>query len=359
MSAFDAFADGAFQLKREGESIVLKFNQGVPVSGQGTVVWNIPEPVDGCDAEHSAYAGMVILISQTPMTAKEIPQNGTVYYADPTADTDMHTGDKIGSAMVIGAIYECEKKGTGTDFTNELVVTDLDPNIPYYVAGYAADCQFRYHSDGQRAYSDEYGNGDKPDSHGQQVISFNTNRILPSTGTDLVAGVNYQFDLVVDRAAPQGTDFQVVPIDVDGLDVGTYDLLLAAINNQIKLADNPPQSPVAPNSGAFFWDAVGSQLFQWNGIEHVSIPVIVEADDPTDVAFGTYWHNPETGDLSIWTAGSPDTWQTVLYINHVRDPQNLTGDDYWYDIIIAFYFISFHKDFYCVPFACCYININN
>jgi len=157
MGNFDSFSDVAFQLKTEGETITLSMKQGVPSASSATIEWNIPTPALGCDND-GVYSGMVILLHTKPLTADHIPQDGERYIADNTADSDTHAGDRINDALVIGAFYECDKKGAGLPLTTSFVVTDLDPEVGYYVGGYALDCQNRYHSDGTRAYSDEYGN---------------------------------------------------------------------------------------------------------------------------------------------------------------------------------------------------------
>ena len=104
--------------------IKLEFNQGVPVSGQGTVVWNIPTPAEGCaEGSKGAYAGMVVLLSTSPVSAAEIPQDGTVYTADPTADFDLHAGHRIGDALVVGAFYECEERSRGELLSTSFVIS--------------------------------------------------------------------------------------------------------------------------------------------------------------------------------------------------------------------------------------------
>ena len=329
MGAFGSFNDVAFQLKTEAENINFEFKQGVPSTGSGTIEWTIPEPAAGCESGHpGAYAGMVILLSKTPVTAKEIPQNGKVYLADPTASFNLHTGDKIGDALVVGAIYECEEKANGGELTTSIVITDLDPNVSYYIAGYASDCQFRYHSDGIRAYSDEYGNGDEPDTPSMQTISFGQAKVLPTDGTDLSPGVTYSFDLVVDHAAPTGTDFAVIPIDIDGLDALTYDDLLFQINNQIKLANNPPQSPIPPNAGTFWYDVVNEKLYQFDGAAYSLVPAIIEATDPTVAANGTYWYDTANDLTYLRVAGA---WVLQVTIVYATDPRTPTTSDYWFD----------------------------
>ncbi len=329
MGDFDQFHDGAFQLKTEGELIKLEFKKGVPLNGQGTVEWNIPHPAAGCDSGMGGvYAGIVILLSTEPMTAENIPQDGKVYIADPTGDFNLHTGDKIGNALVVGAIYECEEKNRGELLTTSFVVSNLSTDVSYYVAGYATDCQFRYHADGVRSYSDRYGDNVKAGTQGQQLISFGLNSILPTDATDLLPGVIYSFDIVVDREVPTGKDFDVVEINVNGVDVGTYDLLVNEVNNQIKQHGNPPISPVAPNAGTFFYDTVAEKLWQFDGYTYSLVPAIIETTDPTLISNGTYWYDTSTKVLSVRLGGS---WTPTNTIIHPTDPKLPTCADYWFD----------------------------
>ena len=159
MGTFDSFADAPFAIKAEGEKITLTFKQGVPTTGQGTVEWNIPGPKNGCaSGQEAAYCGIVVVVSDKPVTPANVPVDGQRYVADPTVNSDMHAGDKLGGALVIGAFYEGDKKGAGEDLTETFVVSDLEAGKDYYVAAYATDCTTRYHHDGVRAYSDNFGN---------------------------------------------------------------------------------------------------------------------------------------------------------------------------------------------------------
>ena len=338
MSAFDSLPDSAFQLKTEAEEITLSFKQGIPNTGQGTVEWNIPVPAAGCTSEISAYAGMVILLSTEPLDASNIPQNGNTYFPDPTANPDVHVGDKIGNALVVGAIYECEKKNKGEDLTTSIVITDLQPNTPYYVAGYATDCQFRYHSDGIRAYSDSYGAKDDPDSPAQQIIAISndgSNCVVPTDGTGLEAGKKYEFDIVVDDTYPNKTNVKTVEISIEGSNAGTYEQLLTQINDQIKLVDNPPQSPSAPNTGSFYWSDTEQKLYQFNGISHDEVPVIVEPNDPANVVIGSYWYDTSNDILYRWNIPSPTGWNIIPFISVSFDPQNPPELSYWFDNTLA------------------------
>jgi len=337
MGNFDSFSDVAFQLKTEGETITLSMKQGVPSASSATIEWNIPTPALGCDND-GVYSGMVILLHTKPLTADHIPQDGERYIADNTADSDTHAGDRINDALVIGAFYECDKKGAGLPLTTSFVVTDLDPEVGYYVGGYALDCQNRYHSDGTRAYSDEYGNteGDHfPAIQAMEIKTAAADCILPTDGTGLLANVEYKFDLVIDNTYPKGTNFKVVEMNIDGINAGTYEDLVLSINTEIALVDNPPQSPIAPNAGQLYWNSSDETLFQFDGTMHVQIPALVEPTDPSVIATGDYWYDPVTKILSRWDLPSPTGWNVIPFVESIYDPINPTCNSYWIDNTIG------------------------
>lgn len=337
MSTFNPIGDSANSLRTEGQEIKLSFKQGVPATGQGTIEWNIPAPAHGCQSgDAGVYAGMVILLHSEPLDASNIPQDGTIYTADPTADFDLSTADKIGNAVVVGAVYECEKKARSETLTVSLVISDLKPNTSYYVGGYALDCQNRYHSDGIRAYSDSYG-GKQINVPATQVVKLGTDGtgVLPTDGTGFVPGVDYEFDLIVDDTFPEGVNAKTIEITIDGIDAGTYQDLLNKINEQILLVDNPPQSPIPPNSGAFFWNAAEEQLYQYDGVNYNSIDSLNEPTDPANVTAGAYWYDTTNKILNRWNIPNPTGWNVISHVENEIDPTKPDCDTYWYDNTLA------------------------
>jgi hypothetical protein len=337
MGEFDSFNDSAFQLKSEGEKISLQMDQGVPSSNQATINWDIPVPALGCEGD-GVYSGMVFLLHTSPLNSSNIPKDGKRYIADSTANQDIHSGDKIGDALVVGAFYECDKKGSEQQLTSSFIINDLKPDVGYYVAGYAVDCQNRYHSDGSRAYSDSYGNEDEQDFPAKQIINItkpDKDCILPTDATGLLPGAEYQFDIVIDNTFPQGTNFKVVEVNIDGINAGTYDELVDEINKNIALVGNPPTSPTAPNTGQFYWNATSQKLFLFDGINHNELPVLIEPTDPSIVNIGDYWFDPVTKILSRWNIPSPIGWNIIPYISTTYDPNSPTCNSYWLNNIIA------------------------
>ena len=334
MSSFETIQDAAFALKAEGQEIKINFKKGVPTTGQATVEWTIPKPAQGCESSDTgAYAGIVILLGTEAMDGSNIPVDGTVYVADPTADTNLSVGDKIGGALVVGAVYECEQKARGETLTTSIVINDIDSHTGYYVAGYALDCQNRYHSDGIRSYSDVYSNKESGSISASQEVLLGVNQsgVLPTDGTGLVAGTNYEFDLIYDNSFPEGQDWKAIPITVDGLNAGTYQELMDEIRNDILLINNPTQSPVPPNAGGFYWNASDEQLFQFDGFTYAAIDSINEPTDPANPPNLSYWFNTLTNELSRWNFPTNTIWNPVEYITSEIDPMNPACDTIWYD----------------------------
>lgn len=333
MATFDSFADAPERLRIEGMQITLRFDRTGPTTGR--VSWNIPPPASGCTSETQAYCGMLVLLDTHPASIETAPVDGTQYTADPTADANLHAGDKVSTAMVIGAFYEGEKKGTGEDLTTFFDVSGLDSNTAYYVSGHAIDCEFRYHRQGVFAYSTELGNEGTDDTSGYQSVSLNNGDGVSGTdGTGLSLGQNYTLSIEID-----GTSYEIV---INGTDAQTYDDLIEALNGAIGQLTPAQNSPFPPNQNAYYWNATEQKLYQWNGNEHIEVNgsgspkiyVLVEPTDPTALAIGDYWYDisdPENPVMSEWDGSM---WNIVPNANIVEysksDLSDLDSDDYWY-----------------------------
>lgn len=332
MSIFSSPNDAPFQIRTEGQTITLTYKPGVPVTGQATLEWTLPIPAQGCTQGDGlgVYCGIVIIARTQPVDETNIPQDGKVYDSDPTVNLNTHSGDKIGDALVVGAFYEGEKRSRGEPLTTSLIVSDIDPKVGYFFAGYAVDCQLRYHADGVRAYSGEYGNKKQPDTPGYQVIKLGDNGVLPTDGTQLTPGFLYGFEAVYNEQFPVQLGEQKFPITLDGINAGTYQQLVDEINKQLARITNPPQSPIAPNTGRYYWD--GSQLHQWDGNQHLAVDATVEPNDPAAPLIGDYWHDTTTHQLKRWQLPNPFGWNIIPIIEYSEDPRSLAGgDDYWFD----------------------------
>lgn len=319
MGVFDSHADSPESIRIEGEQVTIRFSRTGPTTGR--VSWNIPPPANGCTSETSAYCGMLVTLDTQPATINTAPTNGTIYTADPTGDSDLHAGDKIDSSLIIGAFYEGEKKGTGESLTTFFDITGLDSNTPYYIAGYAVDCVFRYHTQGVFTYSQNLGSEGTSDTSGYQEVDLGRSGTAKETdGTGLKLGQDYKLKLLID-----GTSYT---LSINGSDAQTYSDLVEAINNELEKLTTAPQSPFPPNQNAYFYDKTTSKLYQWDGSQHNELDVLNESTDPTALAVDDTWYDTENEVLYRWNGS---TWILASnVIKYIKDPLSLTSSDYWY-----------------------------
>lgn len=317
-----------YQIKIEGEKISLKFNKTSPTTGR--ISWNIPTPSVGCDTENQAYNGLILTLDNSPMTASSVPADGKVYSADPTADRDLHAGDKIGTALVVGALYD-DKTTTFID------VTGLSPSVPYYVSGYAVDLQNRYHTEGTHAYSLPYGEDEGKKTPGYQLVQLGYNGkqslfdvllyeghssgVRGGESTGLEVGINYTFDIGLN-----GEDKQTITIN--GTDAQTYNDLINALNEQFKKLGNPPEVAGYPNQNSYFFDPMSQKLYLFDGQQHNEVPVIVEGTDPSIATNGDLWFD---GVLLYQYNTTTTSWELPAFFDYHKNPSNLDGNDFWFD----------------------------
>lgn len=333
MSSFDLRQDAPGLLRAEALNITLKFERTSATTGR--ISWNIPTPAAGCTAENQAYCGMLVTIDTTPASASKTPTNGEVYESDATADANLFAGSHIGTSLVIGAFY--------TDRTTTFFdVTGLMPNTPYYVSGFPMDCQYRYFIEGVHAYSLEFKNRGTDGTHGSQVVVLNAGStpmgVQPTDYTGLAPTVEYDFtvQLGIDPIPNRPIDsvectLEARPYNVriNGTNASTYAELVSAINTQFALLSKPQQGPAAANTGAYYWNASQQKLFQWDGSQHVEVPVLIDDSTPNNVTVGTYWLNPSTNVLQRWNGSA---WVSTTVIEYGTDPTAPIADSsYWYD----------------------------
>ena len=373
MSTFDIRPDAPGILRTESLSINIKFERTGPSTGR--VSWNIPTPAAGCTAEDQAYCGMLVTLDITAASLAKAPKDGTVYSSDPTADPNLFAGDKIDTALVIGAYYQDR---TTTFFD----VSGLTPNTPYYVTGYPVDCQYRYFTSGVHAYSQDFKGTGTADTAATQVVALAGNSsgnvsvvgafgnttsfqvpdgVKPTDVTGLVCGAFYDIRCQIGIVPTPRTPYpegscvptpNVYTITVDGCEASTYADLVVEINEQFALITNPPQGPFPPNANALYWKASTEQLFQWTGYEHVEIPVIVQATAPSVIVVGTYWYNPDADELKLWNGTS---WDDVVVIVFSTDPMAPVCDQtYWFNGTLGY---LWNGTTWCEQTT--YININD
>jgi hypothetical protein len=321
-------------LRQEAVNITLTFTRTSDSTGR--ISWNIPSPAAGCAAGTQAFCGMVLTLDTTPADSSKTPKNGTVYQSDPTGDSQLFAGDKIGTSLVVGGFYQ-------DTTTTSMDVTGLKPNTPYYVSGFPTDCQFNYYPAGVHAYSQNYTNDRDPASSSKQVAIVSkpdgSTSLLPNDYTGLVAGIQYKFNTIVGMGdsvsqphIPLTPDMCVrypkqYPITIDGQYAQTYQELIDQINQQFGIATGAPQSPFPPNTGVFYW--TGSLLYSWDGYVLTKLDAYVQANDPSVVALATYWYDTSTHTLKVWDGFA---WQPVTVINYATDPTTpLCDATYWYN----------------------------
>ncbi|MFV2016778.1 MAG: hypothetical protein ACC656_15205, partial [Candidatus Heimdallarchaeota archaeon] len=132
-----------------------------------------------------------------------------------------------------------------------------------------------------------------------------------------------------------GLNVKTIEVTVDGINAGTYQDLLDKINEQILLVDNPPQSPIPPISGAFFWNAVEEQLYQYDGVNYNPIDSLNEPADPADVTMGTYWYDTTNKVLNRYNIPNPNGWNIITHFESETDPANPDCESYWFDNTLA------------------------
>ena len=333
MGTFDIKLDAPGLLRVESLNITLKFDRTGPNTGR--VSWNIPTPATGCGADEQAYCGIIVTLDTTPISGSKVPIDNTVYSSDPNGNSNLFAGDKLGTSFIIGAFY-------GDRTTTYFDITGLTPNTPYYISGFPVDCQYRYFKEGVHAYSLDYTNRGTEGTHGTQLVILKSNvtppGVSPNDFTGLQPSINYDFQIqlgVVPTPRTPLDPYYVNPapitytIQIAGSNSENYTDLVNEINKNLSLIDITTQGPLAPNTGAFYWDSSANKLYQWDGTHNVEIPVIIQATAPDIVTTGTYWLYPTTNVLKHWNG---TTWITDTVITSIIDPQVPIADQsYWFD----------------------------
>lgn len=329
MSTFGSFKDSpVHEIRTEGQEISLNLTKTSPTTAR--VSWNIPTPFDGCTDGNQTYNGIVVTLDTTPSNVRKSPVRGKKYTADPTADVNLHAGDKIDSALVIGAFYD-DKETTFFD------VTGLDPDTPYYVSAHAVDNVLRYHLEGVHAYWTDYGNQEKPDTNGYQIIEMlvdgtDTTGLLPTTDYSFKIDID---DRALDHPTKSGTSNQPPPdhsndpvITVNGSNAVTYDDLIVELNKQFALLDSIPQSAGAPNTGAYYWSGLpDEQLLQWDGSTYNQLDVIIQGTDPTITSVNAFWSDTDDHILYKYNGTTWDVQPNV--IDYHIAPTEVGCSDFW------------------------------
>jgi hypothetical protein len=314
--SFTRYADGPGQIIIEGQQITLKFIRTSETTGK--IEWNIPMPAAGCDSDSQAYDGIVLTVDNKAANyLSTSPVDGKYYTADPTADRDIHLGDRLDTALVVGAFYNDKT-------TTSMVLTGLKPKTPYYVSGYAVDAQARYYREGVHAYSIPKGVGEllTPDTAGYQDINiFSHGPVHPNSPTGLKPDRCYKFAI---EMCCHRYDYEI-----PGHEALSYNDLIRAINAAFAESTCVMSGPLPPHAGEYYMDAANCSLKYWDGWKYSYSEVVCRDTDPRIPELGTYWYNPETDKLFIYETGG---WVLVTnIIVHPTDPTLIVDGQIWFD----------------------------
>lgn len=311
MATYDPYSDSPFKIKHEGQEIVVRQNRLSSTTIR--VSWTVPNAVS-CQLP-TAYNGVIVTLDRTPTALDKLPKDGVIYKADPTADKELHAGDAIGTALIVGAFYDDTK-------TTYVDVIDAATDEPFYISVHAVDQQYRYHTDGVHSYSLPYGKKEDLPTPSYQVIKMGASGITADTLTTLDPNTTYQFQLRVTEAIPN------MPIAFHGANAVTYGNLVDEINNAILLQQAPSISEIPPGDGKYWIDTTKKIVYKIVGSTAVYQPSIITALDPVMPTLGAYWYSGSADVLSQWDNVS---WNTVNMHSFGRDPRNPFCNDYWTD----------------------------
>lgn len=314
MSVYDTYADTPFQIKNDGQEITVRATRTSATTIR--VSWNLPSTIQ-CGSSTVAYNGAIITIDQSATTLSKLPVDGTVYTADATADTNLNAGDRIGSALVIGAFYN----DTTTTFFD---ITDAPESNAYYVSLHAADAQYRYHTDGVHSYSLPFNNGNtQVQTAAYQDIQIGSSQIYASSATNLSQTNTFTCEVQCDK---NHTGYN---LSVSGNAVATYGQLVNALNSAVIATLNPTMGTIVPGTGYYWYDGTTNSIKLWNGSNYVIQNALISNANPIAPNDGTFWYNTTTSQLLQYSA-TTSSWAPISFFNIEHDPRVPVCDDFWY-----------------------------
>lgn len=313
MGIYDNFADAPNAIIKEGREITLKYERGA--NNTAIITWNIPAPATGCGSDvPGAYDGIVITVnSKASNYLSTSPTDATYYSYDPTADKDLHAADSIDGALVVGAFYHNKT-------TTRLVVNNVLEKTPYYFSAYAVDKVGRYHREGVHAYSLPTGEqeGGTPDIVAYQDVGIDViGGIKPSLKTGL-RHTNYTQKINVNDVE--------YTVNINGVNAINYGNLVSEFNKQFALLEDPILSETYPMKDHLYLDKTNAKLYQWDGLVHSTIEIIVSDNDPSLPQMGEYWLSG-TSLYRYETSG----WVLVTTINATSTPTDLSCGELWFN----------------------------
>jgi len=316
MALYDKFADSPNRLKLEAQEITVKMVRNG--DGTATIKWNIPN-IAGCNVDDLIYDGIIITVSSKPANyITTSPQSGTYYEADPTFDTDMHSGDNINVALVVGAFYHDRE-------TVSVTVSDVVDKTPYYVSAYAVDAQGNYFREGVHAYSIPTGQAETnvagaatPAFHDIQIDTPEGITVKEPTGLNV--GTNYKLTLYINGACYELTGLA-------GSKMQTYEDMAALLNIEMKKLVDSTKGVEFPNTGNYFVKVEDEEVYVWDGTQNVLQDAVFLDFDPSTPILGTYWNKPSTSVLKIRESFG---WTTVSnIIEYATDPSVPSDGAVW------------------------------
>lgn len=397
MAVYSTYADTPERIIEEGRSITMTLNRTSPTTA--TANWTLPVS----DFSQLAYYGMVVVLDikeigktpdphnlpcggcgkcsncspglsrehrepNLPRPYNGVPHDGHQYVGDPTADRDLFAGDRIGTALVVGAFYN-------DTTTLSLNITGLDPDTVYFVAGFAVDNVLRYHQEGVHTYAQTYGSQPLPKaSPGWQKIELD---IQPTDLTGFKSGTTYQLPLAINKplrkpnnmphgldefdtlnfpgggpivpslddqniinvvlgendiAIPHESRIPTIVIIFDGAVALTWVDFVKEINRQLALMCNPTVGFDPPNTGSYYYNPVTKELFIWNGYTLIQLTYIFDVNMPTAPGVGDYW--VRTTDDTLWRWNGSQ-WIQQFSIALPVDPTDIPCETIWFDGTIA------------------------
>jgi hypothetical protein len=314
MSTLGFYQDSPHKIENEGREIAIKLQKTSPSTAK--VTWNLPKGAPGCSVDDLVYNGMVVVADTVPIRMEQTPTNRTYYTGDPTVDRNLHAGDRIGSGLVIGAFYDDKT-------TLSLDISGLQPNVPYYVAGFAVDNVGTYHTEGVHTYSQDYQEPGLPNTAGYQTIQLG---VQSTALTGLGPGKwTRTFNICID-----GIDYT---ISVNGTQAITYQELVDMLNYSLATLNNPFQGNNPPGYGTLYVDPITHKLYAWNGHTNVELDSIVSGTSPTMPVVNDLWLDTILGKMKRW---SGIDWIIQPSISFKADPTVVECGTYWFNGTNAF-----------------------
>lgn len=308
MNTLGFYADAPYKIVNEGREITLRLQKTSPTTA--VITWNIPKGAPGCSIDDLSYNGIVFVADTTPIKLEQSPTNQVFYSSDATVDFNIHAGDKIGSGLVIGSLYDDKT-------TTSLEISGLTPNTPYYIAGFAVNNVGEYHQEGVHTYSQSYRETDftNPDKPGMQYVQLG---ISPTDNTGLNPVQTYPFSITIDSILHD--------INIIGSSSTTYQDLVNTINDSLSLLSSPFQGSTPPNYGSLYVSSTTKQLGIWDGQQYILQDTIVSSSSPTNPTVGDFWCNSSTNTVHMWNGTN---WIQQQFIKFDSDPSEVKCDTYW------------------------------